>query len=200
MWGGPQEACADHRVCLCCPGPDTPENASCSWVDTGPALSLLTPGGTTGGGSVHYVRLPSGSGQMLMPWIKGCHLSRLVCGPYPVSSFLFCINIFWNPFLRCVYLSLSHRCFVSLHFWGICKASDKSELTPISQWDSLHASLIWNVCLFIYFGYKPLFDMTIANIFSISYIISHFIHVSPWQGFQVWCTHSCSLFLSLPFL
>ena len=28
--GGPQEACADHRVGLCCPGPDTPENASCS--------------------------------------------------------------------------------------------------------------------------------------------------------------------------
>ena len=28
--GGPQEACADHRVCLCCPGPDTPENALCS--------------------------------------------------------------------------------------------------------------------------------------------------------------------------
>ena len=28
--GGPQEACADDRVCLCLPGPDTPENASCS--------------------------------------------------------------------------------------------------------------------------------------------------------------------------
>ena len=58
-----------------------------------------------------------------------------------------------------------------------------------------------NLCLFfIYFGYKPLLDMTIANIFSISYIISHFIDGSPWQFFQVWCTHSCSLFLSLVFL
>ena len=28
--GGPQEACADDTVCLCHPGPDTPENASCS--------------------------------------------------------------------------------------------------------------------------------------------------------------------------
>ena len=28
--GGRQEACADDRVCLCHPGPDTPENASCS--------------------------------------------------------------------------------------------------------------------------------------------------------------------------
>ena len=43
-------------------------------------------------------------------------------------------------------------------------------------------------------------DMTIANIFSISYIISHFIDGSSWQGFQFSCTHSCSLFLSLLFL
>ena len=28
--GGPQEACADDRVCLCRPGPDIPENALCS--------------------------------------------------------------------------------------------------------------------------------------------------------------------------
>ena len=28
--GGPQEAYADDRVCLCHSGPDTPENASCS--------------------------------------------------------------------------------------------------------------------------------------------------------------------------
>ena len=28
--GGPQEACADETVCLCRPGSDTPENASCS--------------------------------------------------------------------------------------------------------------------------------------------------------------------------
>ena len=28
--GGPQEACADNRVCLCGPGPDTPENCSFS--------------------------------------------------------------------------------------------------------------------------------------------------------------------------
>ena len=114
--GEPQEALAAHRDCVCPPRPDTPENASCSRVDTSLAMAVMTPGVGAVERSVHYVRLPSGSGQMLMPWIKGCHLSRLVCGPYPVSSFLFCINIFWNPVLRCVYLSLSHRCFVSLHF------------------------------------------------------------------------------------
>ena len=114
--GGLQEASADNMVCLCHPGPDTIENASCSRVDTRHALAVLTPGGGTGGGSVNYVRLPSGSGQMVMPWIKGCHLSRLVFGP-PLCLFFFSVdNIFWNPDLRCVYLSLSHRCFVSLHF------------------------------------------------------------------------------------
>ena len=30
--------------------------------------------------------------------------------------FLSVFNIFWNPDLRSVYLSLSHRCFVPLHF------------------------------------------------------------------------------------
>ena len=30
VFRGTQEACADDRVCLCHPGPDTPENASCS--------------------------------------------------------------------------------------------------------------------------------------------------------------------------
>ena len=54
---------------------------------------------------MHYVRLPSGSGQMVMPWIRGCHLSRLVCGPSPVSIFLICLSYFWSPDLRCVYLS-----------------------------------------------------------------------------------------------
>ena len=88
--GDPQEAWAAHRDCVCPPGPDTPENASCSRVDTQPALAVMTPGGGAVGRSVHYVRLPSGSGQMLMPWIKSCHLSRLVCGPSPVSFFLFC--------------------------------------------------------------------------------------------------------------
>ena len=115
--GDQQEAWAAHRDCVCPPGPDTPENASCSKVDTQPALAVMTPGGGAVGRSVHYVRLPSGSGQIVMPCIKGCHLSRLVCGPSPVSFFFFSVsNIFWNPDLRCVYLSLSHRCFVSLHF------------------------------------------------------------------------------------
>ena len=63
--------------------------------------------------------------------------------------FLSVFHIFWNPDLRCVYLSLSHRCFVSLPIWVICKASDKSEITPISQWDSLHASSLLN-CLSFY--------------------------------------------------
>ena len=63
--------------------------------------------------------------------------------------FLSVFHIFSNPDLRCVYLSLSHRCFVSLHFWVICKASDKSEITPISQWDSLHACWLLN-CVSLY--------------------------------------------------
>ena len=93
-------------------------------------------------------------------------------------------NIFWNPDLRCVYLSLPHRCFVSLHFWGICKASDKSELTPICQWDSLHASLVLKCVSFYIFWIQTLIGHDNANIFSISYIISHFIDGSPWQSFQ----------------
>ena len=32
--GDPQEAWAGHRDCVCPPGPDTPENASCSRIDT----------------------------------------------------------------------------------------------------------------------------------------------------------------------
>ena len=59
--GGRQEACADDRVCVCPPGQDTPENDSCSLVDAWPALSVVTPRGRAGGGSVHYVRLLSGN-------------------------------------------------------------------------------------------------------------------------------------------
>ena len=55
--GGPQECWADERVCVCPLWPDTPENASCSTVDGRPALAVMTPGGRTGGGSVHYVVL-----------------------------------------------------------------------------------------------------------------------------------------------
>ena len=65
--GGPQEAWADDTVCECPPRPDTPENASCSRVEAGPAKTMVTPAGGTGGGSVHYVSLPSGSGEMVTP-------------------------------------------------------------------------------------------------------------------------------------
>ena len=90
MSGGPQESWADDRVCVYPPGPDTPGTASCSRdavtrVDARPALTVLTPGGRAGRGSVHYVRLPSGIRQMVTPWIKVCHLSRLVGGPTPCS-------------------------------------------------------------------------------------------------------------------
>ena len=46
----PQEAWADDRDCVCPSGPDTPENASCSRVDSWPALAVVTPGGGAGGG------------------------------------------------------------------------------------------------------------------------------------------------------
>ena len=88
--GEPQEALAAHRDCVCRPRPDTFEKASCSRVYTRLSMAVMTPGGGAVERSVHYVRLPSGSGQMVTPWIKGCHLSRLVCGPSPVSFFLFC--------------------------------------------------------------------------------------------------------------
>ena len=55
----------------------------------------------------------------------------------------------------------------------------------------------WIVCHFIYLGYEPLLDITIGNLFSISRFISHFIDGSSWWGYRVWCTHTCSLFLSL---
>ena len=87
--GGLQEAWADDRVCVCPPGLDTPENTLCSRVDDQPALAVVTPGGGAGGESVHYVRLPSGRGHIVTPWIKGCNLSRLVCGlPYVFFSYL----------------------------------------------------------------------------------------------------------------
>ena len=105
-----------------------------------------------------------------------CHGSRAVtwAGSFvapPLCLFFFSVaNIFWNPDLRCVYLSLSHRCFVSLHFWGICKASDKSELTPISQWDSLHASLLLNCVSFYIFWIQTLIGHD-----NCQYLL-HFIH------------------------
>ena len=48
--GGPREAWADDRVCVCPPGPDTPENTSCSRVDAWPPLAVVTPGDRAGEG------------------------------------------------------------------------------------------------------------------------------------------------------
>ena len=94
--GDPQEAWAAHRDCVCPPGPDTPENASSSRVDTRSTLPVITPGCGAVGGSVHYVRLPSGSEKMVTPWIKSCHLSRLICYPCPVSFFSYLLLIFFG--------------------------------------------------------------------------------------------------------
>ena len=146
----------------------------------------------------------SGCPQEADRWSR--HGSRAVTRPgsfvaHPLFLFLFSVtNIFWNPDLRHIYLSLSHRCFVSIHFWVICKASDKSELTPISQWDSLHASLHLNCVSFYIFWIQTLLGHD--NCQYLLHFIHHFSFIdgSPWQGFQVWCTHSCSLFLSLLFL
>ena len=88
--GDPQEAWTAPRDCVRPPGPDTPENASRSRVDTRSTLSKITAGCGAVRGSVHYVRLPSGSVNTVKPWIKGCHLSRLICGRSPVSFFLIC--------------------------------------------------------------------------------------------------------------
>lgn len=53
--GGPQEAWAGDRVCVCPPGPDTPETAACfldevTRVDPRPALAVVTPGAGQGEG------------------------------------------------------------------------------------------------------------------------------------------------------
>ena len=43
-------------------------------------------------------------------------------------------------------------------------------------------------------------QLTVANVFSISYLVSHFIDGTPCRGFRAWCTLSCSLLLLLPLL
>ena len=102
----------------------------------------------------------SGCPQEVDRW--SCHGSRAVTwaglfvAPALCLFFLSVFHIFWNPDLRCVYLYLSHMCFVSLNFWGICKVSDKSEITPICQWDSLHASWLLNCVSFYIFRIRTL--------------------------------------------
>ena len=89
--GGPQEARPDDRVCECLPGPDTSENALCCRVDTWPALAVLTPGsGAVGRVSAlcqPALRKQTDGHAMIM----GCHLSRLIRGPSPVSLFVICL-------------------------------------------------------------------------------------------------------------
>ena len=91
---------------------------------------------------------------MVTPWSWAVTWAGSFVAPRLCHFLLSVFNIFWNPDLRCLYLSLSQRCFVSLHFWGIFKASDKSELTPISQWHSLCASLLLN-CVPYYIFWIP---------------------------------------------
>ena len=102
------------------------------------------------------------SGCPLEEDIWSCHGSGAVTwaglfvAPPLCLFFLSVFHNFWNPDLRCVYLSLSHRCFFPLHFWVICKASDKSEITPFSQWDSLHALWLLNCVSFYIFRIRNL--------------------------------------------
>ena len=116
----------------------------------------------------------SGCPQVADRW--SCRGSRAVtwAGSFvapPLGHFFLSVaNIFLNPFLRYIYLSLSHSCFVSLHFWGICKASDKSELTPISQWDSVHPLLLMNCVSFYIFRIR-----TLIGLENCQYVL-HFIH------------------------
>ena len=70
--GGPQGACADDRVFLCRPGPNTPENALCSCLDARSALAVLTPRGGAGGCQCTM----SGCPQEADRW--SCHGSRAV--------------------------------------------------------------------------------------------------------------------------
>ena len=57
MSGGPQEAWAADRVCVCPPGPDAPGTTPCSRdavsrADARPALAGVTPGPGAGAGVV----------------------------------------------------------------------------------------------------------------------------------------------------
>ena len=102
-------------------------------------------------------------------------------------SFLPVFHIFCNSDLRWVYLSLSHRCFASLHFWGICKAfSDQSELTPISQWNSLHASLLLNCVPFYIF-----WIWTLIGHDTCQYFLYFILHFSFYWWFPMLRLSSC---------
>ena len=84
--------------------------------------------------------------------------------------------MFWNSELTWVYLSFSHLCFVSLHFWGICKTfSDNSELTPISQWDYLCVLLCFRIVCVSYICWIRTLkrDENCQNV--LHFIHSHFI-------------------------
>ena len=145
---------------------------------------------------------------------QGLSLDQACCGHSPASIFLSVFYIFWNSDLRCVYLSQSHRCFVSLHFWVICKGSDKSEITPVSQWDSLHASWplncvsfyifrIWtlighNNCQFVLhfilhfsfywrFSMVRLLSLIYSHLFTFPFISFAFT-ITPKLHCQDWCT------------
>ena len=91
--GGPQEAWSDERVCVCPPGPDTPENASSSRVDVWPALSVVTPGLGQGEGQSTM----SGCPQEVDRWsrrgsravIEQAHLWPLPCVFFSYLSFIF---------------------------------------------------------------------------------------------------------------
>ena len=115
-----------------------------------------------------------------------CHGSRAVTrvglfvAPPLCLFFLSVFHIFWNPDLRCVYLSLSHRYFLSLHFWGICKASDKSEITPISQWDSLHASWLLNCVSFYIFRIRTLIGHN-----NCQFVLNFMLHFSFYWWFPM---------------
>ena len=114
-----------------------------------------------------------------------CHGSRAVTWsgllwPLPCVYFLSVFHIFWNSDLRCVYLSLSHRCFVSLHFWVICKASDKSEITPISQWDSMQALLVLNCVSFYIFRIRTLIGHN-----NCQFVLHFILHFSFYWRFSM---------------
>ena len=103
MLGDPQEALAAHRDCVCPPGPATPENASCSRVDTRPAHGSDD---TRGPGSGKFSALCQAALRKRThahAMDQGLSLEQAhLCTP--LCLFFFSVaNIFWNPDLRCVY-------------------------------------------------------------------------------------------------
>ena len=69
----------------------------------------------------------------------------------PLCLFFFSVaNIFWNPDLRRIYLSLSHRCFVSLHFLRYLYGLTQIRTYPHFSVRFIACFVAFELCVFLY--------------------------------------------------